>query len=255
MSLTVEPASDTEVGNPPAAWPPHHSSASTWLRVGLAIAFLGVAGGVRLWQTRRIDDFLRLHQDSPFPLKEIPLVLGEWKGQEDTLPPDIARATGCRDYVNRTYVDARTGVRISVIILFGPPMEVIEHAPEKCYPLAGYSMVEGPLGRSVPAGDHKVDFSSMIFQKGEGGNMDRQEVYYTWHYGRWTPVRALTKQIERTPGMYKVHVARRAAEKESLDQTSPCESFLATLIPEIDKRMATSAQRLASASPSRPAAK
>jgi hypothetical protein len=80
-------------------------------------------------------------------------------------------------------------------------------------------------------------------------------VYYTWHYGRWTPQRAITKQIDRIPGMYKVHLDRAVGERESLDQESnPCESLLALLIPEMDRRMAAARHPTTLASSSRPAA-
>jgi hypothetical protein len=225
-----------------------------WVRVILVVLALGVAGAAREWQSRRIDDFLRRNQDSPFPLKDLPLVLSDkdgravWKGVDDKLPPEIARATGCKDYIFRTYTDSATGVRLSLIVLYGPPMEVIEHAPEKCYPYAGYAMVGGLETRYVPVDDHDhtVPFSSMVFQKGEGATIDRKEVYYTWHYGQWSPARAITKQIERTPGMYKVHLDRAVAERESREQASPCESFLSLLIPEMDRRIAASTSRLTS---------
>jgi hypothetical protein len=245
MSLTVEPTSLPEAALPPTARSRRPLGKSTWIRVFLAVFALVAAGAAREWQSRRVDDFLRRNQDSPFPLKDLPLVLGDWKGIDDTLPPEIARATGCKDYIFRTYTDARTGVRLSLIVIYGPPMEVIEHAPEKCYPYAGYTMIEGLQTRSVPVGDHKVPFASMLFQKGEGATADRKEVYYTWHYGQWTPTRAITKQIERTPGMYKVHLDRAVAERESRDQGSPCESFLSLLIPEMDRRIAASASYLA----------
>ena len=244
MSLTVEPPSLPEAGALPAAWSRHPLGKSTWVRVMLAIVALGIAGAARELQSRRIDDFLRRNQDSPFPLKDLPLTLGGWKGIDDTLPPEIARATGCKDYVFRTYTDAATGVRLSLIVLYGPPMEVIEHAPEKCYPYAGYNMIEGLQTRYVPVDDHKVPFASMVFQKGDGATADRKEVYYTWHYGQWTPTRALTKQIERTPGMYKVHLDRAVGEKESRIHGSPCESFLSLLIPEMDRRIAASTSYL-----------
>ena len=213
MSLTVEPASGPGIVIPAAVAPIRRPlGASVWARIFLAVTFLGVAGGVRFWQAWRVQDYILKNQETPFPLKDIPLTLGDWKGKEDKLDPEIAQATGCRDYIFRTYTDERTGVRLSVIVLFGPPMDVIEHAPDKCSPMAGYTDVDGPSGKCVPVGDRRIPFSAITFQKGEGGGADRQEVYYTWHYGQWTPMRGSTKQVERIPGMYKVHLARGVAE-------------------------------------------
>jgi uncharacterized protein DUF3485 len=250
MSLTVEPPSLSEAGALPTARSRHALGKSTWARVLLVVLALGIAGAAREWQSRRIDDFIRRNQDSPFPLKDLPLTFGNWKGIDDTLPSEIARATGCKDYIFRTYTDSATGVRLSLIVIYGPPMEVIEHAPEKCYPYAGYTLIDGVQTRYVPVDDHKVPFSSMVFQKGEGATADRKEVYYSWHYGQWTPARGITKQIERTPGMYKVHLDRAVAEKESREQASPCEEFLTLLIPEMDRRIKASASSITPRPPS-----
>ena len=156
---------------------------------------------------------------------------------------------GCKDSVFRTYVDGRTGVRISMIVLYGPPVDVTEHTPENCYPHAGYMTSEGPVVRAVPVGGRPVPFNSMIFEKGEGGSLERQEVYYTWHYGRWTASRASTKLLERIPGIYKVHLARAVSARETLEPDGPSEAFLAQLVPEIERRLAASS---APAPPARP---
>jgi hypothetical protein len=203
--------------------------------VALACAVLVGSGALRLWQARRGDAFLQQGRVSPVPLKDVPLELGPWRGRPEELDPQIARRTGQIDHIFRTYVDTRTGVALDVIVLYGPAVELKEHAPEQCYPAAGFAIAEGPELRQVPTPRGPIPFYALVVAKGEGGQAQRHEVYYTWRYGgRWTPLRGPQKQFERIPAMYKVHLARRMAASERRDIGNPCQEFLQTLMPTLD---------------------
>jgi EpsI family protein len=222
----------------PTATPTPTGSATprpTAAAVALACALLVGSGALRLWQARRVEALLAGGLASPVPLERVPLELGPWRGQPEALDPQIARRTGQTDHVFRTYVDTRTGVALDVIILYGPAVELKEHAPEQCYPAAGFAIVEGPSPRAVPTPRGEVPFHALVVAKGEGGAAQRQEIYYTWRYGgRWTPARGPQKLFERIPAMYKVHLARRLAAAERPEIGNPCQDFLAALMPALD---------------------
>lgn len=228
------------------------NSLGSWVRVVLVVAVMAGSAGLRGWQRSRVEQALLSGTHSPFPLATIPLRLGSWEGRDDTLDPHVSRATGAVDHVFRTYVDSRTGVRLSVILLYGPPVDMAVHSPENCYPAAGYALVDGPRMRMVSLGDHAVPFRSLTYARGSSGHRDRQHVYYTWRYeDRWTPDQESPKRIERIPGTYKIHIARAAAETERFDLVEPgsdadhkprwvrdpCQDFLEALLPEIEQRL------------------
>jgi EpsI family protein len=209
-----------------------------WVRVALVCALLAASGGIRWWQMRRVHASLERGKQSPFPLHELPLTLGSWQGQDARLDPQIARMTGSTDHLFRRYVNHDTGVVLEIYILYGPAAEMFIHMPENCYPRAGYLQVEGPDERTIAVGRLRVPFRALVYNKGEGGQADREEVYYTWRYNdRWTPQVGIQKKFERIPGMYKVHVARRVTARERRDIGNPCEDFLSALLPEIERRV------------------
>jgi uncharacterized protein DUF3485 len=174
--------------------------------------------------------------------------LGPWQvpdQREEALDPEIVRVTGCVDYIKRHYVNEQTGVGVDVLILYGPTS--VAHRPDICYPGAGYTQVDGPRERTftVPinkGGDNSKDsgqalFWSLVFAKGEGGAVDRQQVFYALRYGgRWT-ARMDYKRIARLPGLYKIQLTRRVAEHERLDISNPCELFLEAMLPELERRI------------------
>lgn len=214
-----------------------------WARVGLAVALLAASAGARAWQAGRVDHMLREGRKSPFALADIPTTLGSWTGRDDAMDPIIARATGSTDRIVRVYQNAVTGQRVSVIVLFGPSSEMFIHSPENCYPRAGYTRIGAPLRRDLAVGEWRWPFREVVYMKGEGGQADQQDVYFSWRYsGRWTPGLANPKEFERIPGMFKVQVSRpvQDAEIDLLDVGNPCEAFLAQLMPEIERRLAQS---------------
>ncbi len=238
MSLTLDSQTAAPVAEPERSRGRYR--AGIWVRVGLAVALVGASGALRFWQQSQVNAELRTGRVSPFPLEELPMTLGPWEGEADTLDPTIARATGAVDHISRTYVDRRTGVRLSVIVLYGPADQVYVHSPENCYPVAGYHQFGKTRVREVElAGEESrsLPFKSMVYAKGEGGQAEWQQVVYSWWYnGQWNPFMVQHKDIERIPGMYKVHVARPISEREYVDGDGPCQDFLSLLMPELERR-------------------
>lgn len=233
--LTTEP----DVATAPTAVSPRGATAGTWVRVVLVCALLAGSGGIRWWQVQRYHALSEAWKESPFPLKDLPLTVGPWRGEEAKLDEQIARATGATDHILRRYVNQTTGVKLDLIVLYGPATAVFIHRPEICYPSAGFEMTDdAPSERVVQAGQLRAPFRSLVYVRGEGGQTERQEVYYSWRYsGHWSPNVGTFKQLERIPGMYKVHLARNVTEHEKRDVGNPCESFLQALLPVLEQRV------------------
>jgi EpsI family protein len=217
------------------------SVAATWLRVVVVCSILGGSASLRAWQTERIEAGLEAGRKGPrLDLATVPITLGPWKGRDTAIDPMIARATGADQIVTRRYVNQETGTTIDVILLYGPAVSVYLHAPEVCYPTVGYAQVAGPEIRTIKTGSTSAPFKALVYSKGEGGPGELQEVYYSWWYlGHWSPDIGVQKYTERIPSMYKVHLARRMTAGEKRDVGNPCESFLHELLPEMERRLAT----------------
>lgn len=218
---------------------PPRVGTGVWARVAVACALLLGSAGVRAWQERRIEaDLVAGRQRPRFDLRSLPLDLGRWKGSTTDIDAQIARATGADQIITRRYVNQDTGAAVDLIVLYGPAADVYLHAPEICYPAAGFSLAGGAEDRQVNAGSSPAPFRALVYSKGEGAQADLQEVYYSWWYnGRWNPNIGIQKQFERIPGMFKVHLARRTTPGEKRDVGNPCESLLNALLPEFERHL------------------
>jgi hypothetical protein len=207
----------------------------------LACTMLGVSGGARFWQEWRTEQQIEHHESPPFPLQDLSRLLGHWRyleGSESSIDPRIARIAGSSDHLIRTYVDDRTGVGVSTVILYGRAETVSAHSPEVCYPSAGYVPAGEPSLVNIEAPRGTAVFRSLVFVRGEGAAEDRVEVLYTFlHDGRWSPVtEGRWKEFRKRPSMIKVQIQRRVTAGERREQNNPSHQFLAELTQEIERR-------------------
>ena len=225
------------------------SPRAIWIRVILACTLLVGSGLLRAEQLRRVEKLLEEGKHSPFSLKDLPTELGPWKGEDTELDPRIAAGTGSVDHVFRRYVNQLTGTAVDVIVLYGPSTHMFIHAPERCYPAAGYTLGDGPDAQAIPLGEGRnAPFRSMVYLKGTEARPERQEVYYSWRYrNQWSPDVGNHKEFERIPGMYKVHLARAVTDHERREIDNPCRQLLTILVPEIERRAAVAQAKNAKA--------
>ena len=240
--MSVTDLTSPAPGPATAAAPGKAGAASTWVRVFLVCGLLLGSAALRSWQDRCIRAELKEGLRLPrFDLTTIPLTLGDWKGEATKIDPQIAKATGAEQIVTRRYVNGNTGVSVDVILLYGPAVDMYIHVPEVCYPAAGYASMGDPAVREIIAGPYKALFRSVVYGKGEGAAAELQEVYYSWwRNGVWSPDLGQQKQYERIPSMYKVHVSRLVTDRERRDVGNPCESIIRELLPQMERRIATS---------------
>lgn len=250
LASSVSEPSDEHRQEPSTAGKPSGGRRVPWVGVVAAVLLLTASAGVRAWQSWGVDEALRQGLVSPFPLSRLPKDLGDWKGETREIDPEIRRQTGCTDAVFRSYRNEKTGSRIDLILLYGPATEVILHAPLACYPSAGFQTVVAPESRVVHTEAGDFLFSSIVFAKDSEAQPVYEEVYYTWGAVRpgepdvnWTANMGLWKQIERIPGLYKVHLQRIISPVERREFGNPCEAFLKELMPWIDRQYKATLKR------------
>jgi EpsI family protein len=229
---------------PPLPRPPEQQAGPAtsrfrlWSKVALVVVLVGASAGVRWVRADRYAGLIEAGELPPFPIEDLPMAFGPWKGKDAKMDSEVARVTGASGMASREYVNERTGVRLSVIVLYGPATKVYIHSPEVCYPNAGFRQIEGPLVQRIPVGDQRPPFASLLYEKGFGSVQDRHQVYYSWYYGgKWSPEVLRQKQVDRLPGMFKVHIDRRAGAHEQIDLNDPCVDFLKLLLPDLQRRI------------------
>ena len=171
----------------------------------------------------------RGHPDGPRPLAR----------QESKLDSEVARVTGASSMASRIYTNPRTGVKLSVIVLYGPAAKVYIHAPETCYPKAGFREGGGPAD-AVRAGQATGSWRSRrcCTRRGSARCADRRHVYY-FVVLRREVVAGDAEAEDGGPDPRDVQGAHRrpAGMQEQIDTRDPCNDFLKLLMADIPARI------------------
>jgi Protein of unknown function (DUF3485) len=215
-----------------------------WMWTLVVCVVLGVSGGLRYLRDWQFQSLNKEKEKPPFPLKEFPKTLGDWReveGTEITLDPQVARIAGSTDHLTRTYVNEKNGERVSVMILYGLAYLVWPHTPNACYPAAGFKSV--PPSRDVeidvPETTIKARFREQNFAKYQTGAGIYQQVYYSLrNAGEWgLNLESRWKSFRYHPGMFKVQVQRQVVAVGKTENIS-LEEFLGKIVQEIEQRLA-----------------
>ena len=129
----------------------------------LAVGILIFAGVFYRSQVRLLDRIVRKPILLEHPLKDYPLIVGDWVGKDVVIPEYVQRIAGNDDFINRLYTNRSTKQWANVYVAYtGRPRTMLGHRPEVCY-VAGGWMHEGSdraefitsSGRVVPCFIHR----------------------------------------------------------------------------------------------------
>ena len=238
------------------------AAATPWSWVVVTCLILGIAGGTRYWREYQFYDINKESRNSPFPLAELPRLVGEWRLDEGLvapLDPEIARFAGASDHITRQYTNIKNGETAVVLVVYGLASAVTLHTPDVCYPAAGYRVV---ATESKP--DHELKIQGVdktaiyrqgFYAKSFAGRTEYAEAVYSFrHAGDWLPDAATRwKAFRYRPGVFKVQVGRTVTDLTSENNASV--DLLGEFMREIELRLDSDAKAASSAvGPNRQAA-
>jgi hypothetical protein len=165
-------------------------------------------------------------------LPGIPRDMGDWTlVDEQELAPQVVEVLQCQSYLYRIYRHQKSGQKVNIVILLGPPGPISVHTPEICYSGQGFRPDGGrvTLALSQPEKPEKDEFWSVRMKPlQEDGFV--QQVYYAWSAGdRWTKPDNPRWTFRRQPYLYKLQMASvqpRESEANADSQSQGAENFL-----------------------------
>ncbi len=218
------------------------TAGSEWAWIGLICSLLVLAGAHRYWRDWYFQSLAQKSEVSPFPLKDFPRHLNQWKSDADkdeSLEPDIVWISGAKDYLVRTYVDEESGPTAVVMIIYGPATKVFAHTPDVCYPAIGCKPEGSPTRIDIPRTGtaDKAHFLKENFVKYKPGERDYREVYHSFrNAGEWdVNMYRKYKTFRYNPGMYKVQVQIQGSSSETNNGDDPVIQLLTSIVRELDQ--------------------
>jgi EpsI family protein len=141
-----------------------------WATAGLLL------GAYVLLHTISHGEPVILHQ----PLRNLPYTIGDWNGQELSLPEEIVQVAGVSDYTNRIYFRA-AGPSVQLYIGYYASQRAGDtmHSPKNCLPGAGWDPISAGYATIPVTTSGQIAVNDYIIQK----DLNKQMVWY-WYQGR-----------------------------------------------------------------------
>ena len=107
-----------------------------WL---ISFLLLLISGMVYRTVVTHLEDSLSLPVTLPVSLAVFPTQIGEWTGEDVSIPENVIRIAGNDDYIYRIYRNRQTGHWVNVYVAYsGRPRTMVGHRPDVCYGAAGW---------------------------------------------------------------------------------------------------------------------
>jgi hypothetical protein len=173
-------------------------------------------------------------------LDNIPLVVGEWRGQDFRLPAEETAGANLAGYRAWRY-ENRKGQQVTALLVCGLPGPVSVHTPDVCYSGAGYEMAGDPLPVMVSAGgpSDRAGFLAASFRKGGPLSTSGLRIYWGWNAaGTWETPGEPRWAFARYKALYKLYVLRENSPRDATDlRKDPCVDFMSVYLPEVDRAL------------------
>ena len=164
--------------------------------------------------------------DASQKVNQLPLVLGDWEGTDDTIDDQSLAIANVNSYVSRRYVHKYNRADITILLVCGRPGSVGAHPPEVCYAASGYTAAE-KLTR--PFGDDKAWMS--LFNR-QSPNPDTLRIVWAWGTaGRWTASLSPRTEYAANPYLYKFYVIQRVPPTPGTRDDEALNGFLDAFLP------------------------
>jgi Protein of unknown function (DUF3485) len=200
----------------------------------LATAMLLVCGLVHGYWTDRWYPPTDL-AEAAARLEEMPLVVGDWKGETVEVKPTSVEPL-LAGHLERRYINDKTGEAVSLVLVVGRSGPVSIHTPDVCYSASGYTITA--RGEAVVPGGSE-QFLTMDAVRTRQGEVTSIRLFWAWNAGQgWITAGGDPRTtFARHRVLHKLYVGRDLTNLGEPTREDPCLSFLETLLPMLDKAL------------------
>jgi hypothetical protein len=164
-------------------------------------------------------------------LESFPQEFGDWQLlKKEPIDDSTVQMLSCAGYVNRQYVNRKTGENISLAIMLGPSGPISVHTPEVCYSSRAYSIRDARKPVSISDSDgHNHSFWNISF-RANTPSTEELRVYYAWYGKRgWEASKWPRFEFAGRPLLFKLQIAS-LGPAVLRDQEDACAKFLTAML-------------------------
>ncbi|MGL4512557.1 MAG: exosortase-associated EpsI family protein [Lacipirellulaceae bacterium] len=171
-------------------------------------------------------------------LEEVPSEIGPWVGVDQTVDDDTQRVAGAEGFVSRTYTNKETEQQVSVWLIVGHARDTAQHAPDVCYPSAGFTQKQA--NESFPLeieGQPPMKLWTGMFVNSNAIRPVSERVFWTWFRPSadsapaWEAPKRPRWHFGSTRALFKLYFTARTEDAEEKADQSVALNFAREFLP------------------------
>jgi len=167
-------------------------------------------------------------QSAASRMATFPERIGEWrKLRDEELDRTVTEELKCVGYVNRQYINEKTGREVSLLLFVGTPGPLVRHPPEICYGNRANTLVRGP--ELIPLVGEQT-FRGLRY-KAPGPTGQEFSICYAWSDGKhWKVPDYPRTEFGGEPMLYKLQLLSTDSVEEGKILPASAQQFLQSFL-------------------------
>lgn len=180
-------------------------------------------------------------------LKDVPMSIGDWRGEDLPVEEQTRKTAGAVGYVSRAYRNIRTGEVVTLWLIVGHAKSITGHTPEICYPASGFT-TRAPSNSLHPfnvEGQPRADFFTNTFIKEDITGRQLVRVFWSWYRPNdkgqviWEAPDNPKWTFGNERALYKMYFSNEMRSPKETTEQSPCSRFAQDFLPVVNAALAT----------------
>jgi hypothetical protein len=171
-------------------------------------------------------------------LERIPLTLGDWHAQSETLSRRQLEVAEIAGYVARRYENRAGKGAVTILLVCGRPGPISVHTPDICYAGAGFEPLQPPSRVTLPgdSSDPPAEFWSAVLSKPGASGPTHLRILWSWSAtGAWEAPDNPRLAFAPRQVLDKLYVIRTLSAADEKLETDPSLDFLRVFLPELER--------------------
>jgi hypothetical protein len=168
----------------------------------------------------------------------IPMTIDGWRGRVLETSARELLVSGATAHFSRKYTHSDTGDSVSVLLLAGTPGHLASHAPDVCYPGAGYSLGAPRLSKIHYGPDGRLATIQIASATRGGPSPSSLTIRWAWHAtAGWRSPDEPRWAFLGEPLLIKLYLVRESAGSPIEPENDPADRFLQIFLAEVDRQV------------------
>jgi hypothetical protein len=203
--------------------------ALTCIGVGMTVA-TGLVHGRLAQRWGPVPDL----QAAARQVESLPKTIGDWQLVKETpLPAMVQQTLSCAGYINREYVNRKSGETVHIAITVGPSGPISVHTPEICFSSRAYSIHDPRQRETVTDSQGRIHSIWSLSFRSNDLSADTLRVYYAWCpdvNGIWAASESPRIEFAGRRVLFKLQMSTLVSPLAADQAKDPCQEFLSALL-------------------------